>query len=118
MTDPYDATPEGEIARLLADLRGHARALADGARTLGLPGRATGGAVSPGTAYVVGENGPEVFVPTSAGSVASNSQLASRNQSVQVAINVASPAGGDTAQSMQRSTRQIAAAIRRALNQS
>lgn len=36
---------------------------------LGLPGRATGGAVSPGRGYVVGERGPELFVPTSAGRV-------------------------------------------------
>src|SRR5579871_2539442 len=28
---------------------------------LGLPGRATGGPVSPGSAYLVGERGPEVF---------------------------------------------------------
>ena len=36
---------------------------------LGLPGRATGGSVSPGRGYVVGENGPELFVPSSAGRV-------------------------------------------------
>ncbi|WP_342454683.1 tail tape measure protein [Sphingomonas sp. H160509] len=35
----------------------------------GLPGRATGGPVSPGRAYVVGERGAEVFVPTSSGRV-------------------------------------------------
>lgn len=35
----------------------------------GLPGRATGGPVSPGSAYLVGERGPEVFVPTSAGRI-------------------------------------------------
>ena len=39
---------------------------------LGLPGRATGGPVSPGQPYLVGENGPEMFVPTSAGAVAPN----------------------------------------------
>jgi hypothetical protein len=36
---------------------------------LGLPGAATGGPVAPGAAYLVGERGPEVFVPTSAGRV-------------------------------------------------
>ena len=36
---------------------------------LGLPGRATGGPVSPGRGYLVGERGPELFVPTSAGRV-------------------------------------------------
>lgn len=34
---------------------------------LGLPGRATGGPVSPGRGYMVGERGPELFVPTSSG---------------------------------------------------
>lgn len=33
----------------------------------GLPGRATGGPVSPGQAYMVGERGPELFIPTSSG---------------------------------------------------
>ncbi len=36
---------------------------------LGLPGRATGGPVSPGRAYLVGERGPEVFLPTTSGQV-------------------------------------------------
>src|SRR6218665_3598469 len=36
---------------------------------LGLPGRATGGPVSPGRGYLVGERGPELFVPTAAGRV-------------------------------------------------
>jgi phage-related minor tail protein len=35
----------------------------------GLPGRATGGPVAPERAYVVGERGPELFVPTSSGRV-------------------------------------------------
>jgi hypothetical protein len=37
---------------------------------LGLPGRATGGPVSPGRAYMVGERGPELFVPTASGAIA------------------------------------------------
>jgi hypothetical protein len=35
----------------------------------GLPGRATGGPVAPGSAYWVGERGPELFVPTASGRV-------------------------------------------------
>src|SRR3546814_20747810 len=35
----------------------------------GLPGRATGGNVTGGSAYMVGERGPEIFVPTSSGRV-------------------------------------------------
>lgn len=36
---------------------------------LGAPGRATGGPVSPGRAYRVGERGPELFVPTTSGRI-------------------------------------------------
>ena len=85
---------------------------------LGLPGRATGGPVSPGQPYLVGERGPELFVPTSAGAVASNGALNSGSRDVRVAINVNSPSGGDSAQSLQRSSRQVASAVRRALSQS
>jgi phage-related minor tail protein len=79
----------------------------------GLPGRATGGPVSPGQAYVVGERGPELFVPTSAGSVAAGGGAVPRD--VRVTINLNAPAGTDPAQALQRSSRQVAAALRRAL---
>ena len=36
---------------------------------LGQPGRATGGLVSAGRGYLVGERGPELFVPSSAGKI-------------------------------------------------
>ena len=83
----------------------------------GLPGRATGGPVSPGQAYVVGERGPELFVPTSAGTVAANSASAGPAQDVRVAITINAPSGGDAPQALQRSSRQVAAAVRRALTQ-
>jgi hypothetical protein len=38
-------------------------------------GRANGGDVSGETPYIVGERGPELFIPKSAGTVISNSQL-------------------------------------------
>lgn len=38
-----------------------------------LAGRASGGPVSGGSAYMVGENGPEPFVPATSGSIISNS---------------------------------------------
>ncbi|ABC64888.1 hypothetical protein [Erythrobacter litoralis] len=80
----------------------------------GLPGRATGGPVSPGRGFVVGERGPEVFVPTSAGRVEpSLATAAPRN--VNVAIRVATPRGTDAPVAMQRSSRQVASAVRRAL---
>jgi hypothetical protein len=83
----------------------------------GLPGRATGGPVSPGAAYVVGERGPELFVPTSAGSVAANGGTVQPAREVRVSITVNAPAGGDQAQALQRSSRQVASAVRRALAQ-
>ncbi|EIZ78293.1 hypothetical protein WSK_3175 [Novosphingobium sp. Rr 2-17] len=83
---------------------------------MGLPGRATGGNVSPGRGYVVGERGPEVFVPTSAGRVEASGGSASRD--VKVAIDVNAARGSSTPQSLQRSSRQVASAVRRALRQS
>ena len=80
---------------------------------LGLPGRATGGPVSPGRAYVVGERGPELFVPTSSGQV--NATPAGRSP-VRVNVNMRVPDG--EAAFMARSGRQIAQGIRRALERS
>lgn len=80
---------------------------------LGLPGRATGGPVSPGRGYLVGERGPELFVPTSAGRV--EPPAASRGRDVRVSINVSAPPGGNAPQALQRSSRQVASAVRRAL---
>lgn len=42
----------------------------------GLFGRASGGPVSSATPYMVGENGPEVFVPNTAGAIIPNGALA------------------------------------------
>ena len=82
---------------------------------LGLPGRATGGPVSPGQPYLVGENGPEMFVPTSAGAVAPNGGAGGRD--VSVAISITAPTQSSTPQALQRSSRQVASAVRRALTQ-
>jgi phage-related minor tail protein len=83
---------------------------------LGLPGRATGGPVAPGQAYLVGEHGPEVFVPTAAGKVEAGQGGVSRD--VRVAIQLAVPRGQAAPTAMQRSSRQIASAVRRALQKS
>jgi hypothetical protein len=80
---------------------------------LGLPGRATGGNVAPGRGYVVGERGPEVFVPTSAGRIETSAAAA---RDVRVSINLSSPAGTGTPRALQRSSRQVASAVRRALS--
>ena len=75
------------------------------------PGRATGGPVSGGRAYLVGERGPELFVPPGEGRILSG---AGRPRDVRVAIAIQSPAAGDP-QVLQRSSRQIARAVRSAL---
>lgn len=82
---------------------------------LGLPGRATGGPVSPGRAFMVGERGPEVFVPTSAGRVEPTGALGPRGRDVSVAIQLAVPRGSAAPAAMQRSARQVASAVRRVL---
>jgi len=82
---------------------------------LGLPGRATGGPVSPGRAYLVGENGPEVFLPTASGRIERGGAVQGRD--VNVAIQLAVPRGTAAPTAMRRSSRQIASAVRRTLQQ-
>ncbi len=84
----------------------------------GSPGRATGGPVSPGRSFVVGERGPELFVPTSAGRIEPNSALSGGGRDVRVAIQLATPRGTAAPTAMQRSSRQVASAVRRALQSS
>lgn len=81
----------------------------------GLPGRATGGPVSPGRAFIVGERGPEVFVPTAAGRI--ETQGGGAGSDVRVAIQLAVPRGVAAPTALQRSSRQIASAVRRSLQQ-
>ncbi|MCR9179933.1 MAG: tail tape measure protein [Erythrobacteraceae bacterium] len=85
---------------------------------LGLPGRATGGPVSPGRAYLVGENGPEVFLPTASGRIEAGGGRDGQGRDVRVAIQLAVPRGTAAPTAMQRSSRQVASAVRRTLQQS
>ncbi len=78
----------------------------------GLPGRATGGPVTPARAYVVGERGPELFVPTAAGRVEAGVAAAPREVRVAITVNAAA---GESAAMLQRSGRQVARAVRAAL---
>lgn len=77
---------------------------------LGLPGRATGGPVAPGRAYVVGERGPELFVPTASGRVEAGPGM----RDVRLSITINAPASAE-AQALSRSSRQVARAVKRAL---
>jgi phage-related minor tail protein len=78
---------------------------------LGAPGRATGGPVAPGRPYLVGERGPELFVPTSSGRVETG---AGSVREVRMSINVSAPAG-EAPQALARSSRQVARAVKQAL---
>lgn len=78
---------------------------------LGAPGRATGGPVSPGRAYWVGERGPELFVPTASGRV---DAPAAAGRDVRVAITIHAPAG-ENAGALRQSSRQVARAVKAAL---
>lgn len=92
-------------------LLGVATGLIGGA--LGLPGRATGGPVAPGRAYLVGERGPELFVPTASGRV----ETGGGGRDVRVSIVLNAPAG-DEARALAKSGRQVARAVRAALEAS
>jgi hypothetical protein len=78
---------------------------------LGAPGRATGGPVAPGRAYVVGERGPELFVPTASGRVEAAGPGA---RDVRLSITINAPAASEP-QALARSSRQVARAVKQAL---
>lgn len=82
---------------------------------LGLPGRATGGPVSPGRAYMVGEQGPELFLPTSSGQVLKSGTGQGGARDIRVSITV-NGNGQDAPRALARSARQVARAVRGALS--
>lgn len=86
-----------------------------GAVVSGAPGRATGGPVSPGRPYLVGERGPELFVPTASGAVlATPAGAAAREVRVSITVNAAA---GAAPEALARSGRQVARAVRAALGE-
>jgi hypothetical protein len=81
----------------------------------GSPGRATGGPVSPGRAYRVGENGPELFVPTSSGRVETGAEMGG-GAMVNLTIRVSDNGRGSAPDALRRSSRQVARSVREALD--
>jgi hypothetical protein len=81
---------------------------------IGAPGRATGGPVSSGAPYMVGERGPELFVPEGAGRIEPMASATAR--SVNITINM--HGSGSEPRHMARSANQVAVAVRRAIAQS
>jgi phage-related protein len=57
-------------------------------------GRAAGGPVSSGTSYVVGERGPELFVPNTAGTIVPNGGSGGRGNTINLTVNGAIDAEG------------------------
>lgn len=78
----------------------------------GAPGRATGGPVSPGRPYWVGERGPELFVPAAAGQVAVPAASGARDVRVAITVNAGS---GEAPRALAQSSRQVARAVKAAL---
>lgn len=78
----------------------------------GAPGRATGGPVSPGRPYWVGERGPELFVPTASGRV-DVPAASGGGRDVRLAITINAP--GESAGALRQSSRQVARAVKAAL---
>ncbi|NWG45992.1 MAG: phage tail tape measure protein [Alphaproteobacteria bacterium] len=72
--------------------------------------RAMGGPVSPGRAYLVGEQGPELFTPSGSGRIVPNGQLGLGGAGVTVNFNF--PTGTDVDR-FRRSESQIAAMMNR-----
>lgn len=90
-------------------LLGSAGALLAG--LLGASGRATGGPVSPGRPYLVGERGPELFVPTSSGRVETG---IAGGRDVRLNITINAPQGTEP-RALAQSSRQVARAVKQAL---
>jgi len=80
----------------------------------GFPGRATGGPVAPGRAYMVGERGPELFVPTASGRIETGGAAGGSAREVRIAITI-NAAAGEAPATLAKSSRQVARAIRAAL---
>jgi phage-related protein len=57
-------------------------------------GRANGGPVNAGTSYVVGERGPELFVPNTAGTIVPNGGSGGRGNTINLTVNGAIDAEG------------------------
>jgi hypothetical protein len=79
----------------------------------GAPGKAIGGPVSPGRPYLVGERGPELFVPAASGRI-EPMRAGGGGRDVRVNVTINAPAGGET-RALQASGRQVARAVKAAL---
>ena len=86
------ATIQQQLQQILSELHAAAAQIGAVATNLGLPspvnvgeipGRASGGPVHAGNPYVVGESGPELFVPGSSGQIIPNHALGGDGLAIQ-----------------------------------
>jgi phage-related minor tail protein len=94
---------------IVTPIENAARSVANAAVTA-VAGLAVGGPVGPGSAYMVGEHGPELFVPSGNGDIVPGAAAAGARS--QIVLNVQTP----NAQSFLKSQSQIAAMMTRALS--
>jgi len=69
-----------------------------------LPGLAAGGPVSAGSPYIVGESGPELFVPTGSGTIMNNNRLGGMGgggDTFNITVNVPTSNGDDVVRALQ-----------------
>lgn len=78
----------------------------------GAPGKAIGGPVSPGRPYLVGERGPELFVPTASGRIETGNARQGRDVRINITVNAPAEAAP---RALGASSRQVARAVRRTL---
>ena len=78
-------------------------------------GRAVGGPVTSNTPYMVGERGPELFVPGSSGKIVPNNALGSGGGSANIVVNV--DASGSSVQGNEQEGRQLGQLIAAAIQQ-
>ena len=111
VTTPLAGFITGGISGLLG---GSAAPAALGPVDLGLPGFADGGPVSGGRPIVVGEEGPEVFVPHSAGQIIPNGESMGGtvvNQTINISVGVAQTVRAEIAALMPAIKRQTVDAV-------
>lgn len=75
--------------------------------------RAGGGNVSQGVPYLVGERGPEMFIPSSGGSITPNNASV-RQKSVNIVMNITTPDIGNFQKSRNQIMSELARAMRKA----
>lgn len=105
-SDLKRAAIDGFVRKPIENLLFSALSGAFGARSVG--GRAGGGPVLPGHSYLVGERGPELFTPTSAGAVG-------RGAAAPINVSISLP-GVANVETFRASQTQIAASLARVIS--